>query len=134
MVEVRLQQEIVVETENRVGFVAEVTRLLGDMGINLLSIVVYTREDTATLHLLTSCQSHAFEALREAGFAPKERDVIVMEIPHHAGFLSRMSQALARKGIAIDELYATIPDDSRTGMVVLRCTDNRNAVLLLRGR
>jgi len=134
MVEVRLRQEIVIETEDRVGIVADVCRLLGDMGINLLSIVVRTGEETACLHLLTDCQSHAAEALRTAGYAVEERDVILMEIPHHPGFLSRMSQALARREITIEELYATVPEQSPTGLVVLRCTDNRNAVLLLRGR
>ncbi len=134
MVDVRLQREIVIETEDRVGFVAEVSRLLGDMGINLLSVVVRTNGETASLRLLTTCQSHALDALREAGFAVEERDVIVMELPHHPGFLSRMSEALARKGLPIEELYATVPDDGATGLVVFRCSDNRNAVLLLRGR
>ena len=138
MVEVQLRQEIVIETEDRVGIVADVSRLLGDMGISLLSIVVHTGiragEETARLHLLTDCQSHAADALRIAGYSVEERDVILMEIPHHPGFLSRMSQALARREITIEELYATVPDESSTGVVVLRCTDNRNAVLLLRGR
>jgi hypothetical protein len=134
MVEVELRREIVVETEDRVGVVADVSRLLGDMGINLLSIVVRAVGETARLHLLTNCQSHALEALREAGFAADERDVILMEIPHHPGFLGRLSQALARKGITIEELYATVPEESPSGLVVFRCSDNRNAVLLLRGR
>jgi hypothetical protein len=133
MVEVRLQREIVVETEDRVGVVADLSRLLGDMGINLLSIVVRRVDETARLYLMTSAQSHALEALREAGFAVEEREVILMEIPHHPGFLGRTSQALARKGITIEELYATVPEESSSGLVVFRCSDNRNAVLLLRG-
>jgi len=134
MVDVRLQREIVIEMEDRVGVLAEVSRLLGDMGINLLSVVVRTDGGTARLHLLTTCQSHALDALRETGFAVEERDIIVMEIPHHPGFLSRMSEALVRREIPIEELYATVPEDGATGLVIFRCSDNRNAVLLLRGR
>ena len=134
MVDIQLQTEIVLETEDRVGVVAEVSRLLSDMGINVISIVVAQDGDRATLRLVTGCQSHAFEALKAAGFSPRERRVILMEIPHHPGFLSRMGEALARKGIAIEELHATVSDDSPTGLVVLRCSDNGNAVLLLRGK
>jgi hypothetical protein len=134
MVDIQLQTELVLETQDRVGVVAEVSRLLCDMGINLVSIVVKRNGDSVSLRLVTSSQSHAFDALKDAGFCPKERRVILMEIPHHPGFLSRMSEALARKGIAIEELHATVSDDSPTGLVVLRCSDNAKAVLLLRGK
>jgi hypothetical protein len=134
MVEVQLQREIVVEAEDRVGIVADVSRLLGDMGIDLRSIVVRALDETAQIHLLADCHSHALKALRGAGFSVSERDVILMEIRHHPGFLGRIVQALARKGVTIEELYATVPEESQSGLVVFRCSDNRSAVLLLRGR
>lgn len=134
MVDVRLQSELVVETEDRVGLLAEVSRLLGDMGISVVSVVVQRAGGSASLHLVTSCQSHAAEALRDAGFAVEERDVILMEIPNHPGFLGRMSEALARKDITIEELYATVSEDCRSRVVIFRCSDNGNAVLWLRGR
>lgn len=134
MVDVRLQCELVVVTEDRVGLLAEVSRLLGDMGISIVSVVVRRSAGSASLHLVTTCQSHAITALRDAGFAVEERDVILMEIPNHPGFLSRMSEALARKDITIEELYATVSDDSQSGVVIFRCSDNGNAVLWLRGR
>jgi hypothetical protein len=134
MVDVRLQSEIVVVTEDRVGLLAEVSRLLGDMGIGMVSVVVQRNGGSASLHLVTSCQSHAVTALRDAGFVVEERDVVLMEIPNHPGFLGRMSEALARKNIAIEELYTTVSDDSQNRVVIFRCSDNGNAVLWLRGR
>jgi len=134
MVDVQLQTEIVLETDDRVGVVAEVSRLLADMGINVTSISVRRDGERASVRLVTSCQSHAFDALRDAGFSVEERRVILMEIPHHPGFLSRMSEALARKGISIEELHATVADDSPTGVVVFRCSDNAAAIRLLRGK
>ena len=134
MVDVRLQTEIVVETEDRVGVVAELSRLLADMGINLLSVVVRTEEDRAFVHLVTTSQTHALEALRKACFDVSERDVVLVELPHHPGFLSKVSEALARKDLAVDELYATVPENGAIGVVVFCCADNRHAVQLLRGR
>ena len=133
MVDVRLQTEIVVEAEDRVGIVAEVTRLLADMGINLLSIMVRTDAERAFVHLVTTSQTHTLEALRKACFEVSERDVILVELPHHPGFLSKVSEALARKGLTVDELYATVPENGSIGVVVFRTPDIRQAVQLLRG-
>jgi len=134
MVDVRLQSEIVVEAEDRVGVVAELTRLLADMGINLLSIMVRTEDDRAFVHLVTTSQSYAVEALRKACFEVRERDVVLVELPHHPGFLSKVSEALARKGLAVDELYATVSEDGAVGVVVFCTSNNRLAVQILRGR
>lgn len=129
----RLQSEIILHTEDRVGVLAQITRLLGDMGINLLSVLVRTNEDEATIHLVTTSQTYALDALQSAGFRVDERDVVVVELPHRAGFLSRVAEALARKDIAVLELYATIADAASTGVVVFTCSNNSRAVQMLRG-
>ncbi len=134
MREAKLQQEIEVVGDDRVGVVADVSRLLGDMGINLLSVSVYTESDRARIRLVTTSQTYAREALLDAGFAIEERDVVVVEMPHHPGFLSRITEALARKGIAIFDLHASVSEDAHTGVVVFTCSNNLHAAQLLRGR
>jgi len=99
MREIRMQQEIIVRATNEIGAMARIIRILGDMGINLLSVVVKTEGDETTLHLVTSSQSFARDALRKADFIVEERDVLVVELPHYPGFLCRVGEALARKGI-----------------------------------
>ena len=129
----RLQSEIMIHTEDRVGVLAQITRLLGDMGINLLSVLVRTTEDEAMIHLVTTSQTYALDALQSAGFRVDERDVVVVELPHRAGFLSRVAEALARKDIAVTELYATMADAASTGVVVFTCSNNSRAVQMMRG-
>lgn len=133
MIDARLQQEILIHSEDRVGVLAEVTRVLSDMGINVLGIRLRTADDEAIIHLLTSSQTYACEALREAGYDPRERDVVLLELSHHPGFLRRASEALARKDISINDLYLSVSDDSKTGIVVLTCSNNAHAIQLLRG-
>ena len=134
MRDARIMQELVFETADQTGVLAEVARLLGDMGINLLS--VYTRADgeVARIHLITSSQTYAHEALRDIGYEVSERDVILTEMPNRPGFLTRIAEALARKGITIEELYTTMADASATGVVVFTCSEMGKAVQLLRGR
>ena len=132
MREIRRQQEIVVRATNEIGTMARMIRVLSDMGINLLSVVVKTDGAETAIHLITSSQSFARDALRKADFIVEEREVLVVELPHHPGFLCRVTEALARKGIGIDELYATVPLESTTGLVVLTCSDNELALQALR--
>jgi len=103
------------------------------MGISLLSVGVFADNGTASIHLVTSSQSYARDALRGAGFRIDERDVIMIELPHRSGFLCRVIEALARKDISVLTLQATVAEDSATGVVVFTCSDNARAVQLLRG-
>jgi hypothetical protein len=130
----QLQHELVLRAADRVGMLAEVCGLLGEMGISLLSVAVNTDDEAASIHLVTNSQSYALDALRDAGFDVEERDVILVELPHRPGFLCRVVQALARKDISVLTLQATVPEDAATGVVVFTCSDNTRAVQMLRGR
>lgn len=134
MMDASLQREIVIRTEDRIGILADVSRLLSDMGINLLTVCVRADGEEVAIHLVTTSQTYAREALKEAGFSVEEREVVLIELPHHPGFLCRVSEALARKGIAIEDLYATVPEGSTTGLVVFQTSHNGKAVQMLRRR
>ena len=133
MIDARLQQEIVLRSDDRVGVLAEITRILSDMGINLLAVRLRSCEGQAILHLMTNSQSYAFEALKDAGFEIVERDVVLVELPHHPGFLRRTSEALARKDISINDLFVSVPEEGKVGVVVLTCSNNAHAIQILRG-
>ena len=132
MRDARLQSEIVIRTEDRPGVLAEVSRLLSDMGINLLAVTVRTEEENAIIRLVSTSQTYAWTALRDAGFAVEEREVVVIELPHHPGFVSRVTDALARKEIAIIDLYATVSQSAGTVVVIFSSTHNGKAVQMLR--
>jgi len=134
MLDAQLRTELILATENRTGLLAEICRMLGDMGINLLSVALDVAGETAIFRLLAVSQSYASDALREAGFAVEERDVVVIELPHYPGFLCRITEALARKDISLIDLHSTVSEDGSTAMVVFTCSDNGRAVQMLRGR
>lgn len=133
MIEARLQQEIILRSEHQVSILAEITGALSEMGINLLSVRLRATADGAIVHLLTTSQSYACEALKSAGFDISERDVVMLELPHHPGFLRRASEALARKEISIDDLHVSVPEEGKVGVVVLTCSNNAHAIQVLRG-
>jgi len=133
MIDARLQQEIVLRSEDRVGVLAEIACVLSEMGINLLSVRLRSSENEAIVHLLTTSQSYACDALRDAGFELSQRDVVMLELPHHPGFLRRTGEALARKDISIDDLHLSVPEEGKMGVVVFTCSNNAHAIQILRG-
>lgn len=133
MIDAHLQKELVIQTENRVGLIAEISRLLADMGINFSAVSVEAANSGATLHLISNAQLYARDALRDAGFQVAEREVVVLELHNRPGELCCITAALARKDIDIEELYATATAGSAKALVVLTCSNNGKAVLMLRG-
>ncbi|MEA1871317.1 MAG: ACT domain-containing protein [Candidatus Bipolaricaulota bacterium] len=129
----RLQRELIIRTDNRIGLLGEIARLLSDMGISIVSISVRTENGTATLHLLTVAHLFARDALRKAGFLVEEREVIVLDLPHHPGFLCKVAEALARKDLDLQELHATVSEGSTKSLVVFTTSHNNKAVQMLCG-
>jgi hypothetical protein len=119
--------------DNKVGLLGEITRLLSDMGISIVSISVRAENGEATLYLLTNAQLYARDALRRAGLLVEEREVIVLDLPHHPGFLCRVAEALARKDLDLQELHATVSEESTKSLVVFTTSHNNKAVQMLRG-
>lgn len=134
MLDAQIRQELVVRVENRIGLLADMARLLADMGMNLLTVTVRIEGETAALHLLTDAQLYARDALREAGYPVEEREVIVLELPNRPGFLCRVTEALARKEITIDDLYATVAEGAARALVIFTSSNNGKAVQMLRER
>ncbi|QAA76576.1 MAG: hypothetical protein BIP78_0810 [Candidatus Bipolaricaulis sibiricus] len=134
MREATIGRELVVVTENRVGVLAGIARLLSEQGINILALAVMVHDDTAELHLVPDSPSYALDALRRAEYEVREHDVVLVELPHRAGFLRRITEVLARQGLDIRYLYASAFEAGHSSLVVFTCTNNSKAVQLLRER
>jgi len=134
MREATIGKELVVDTENRVGVLASIAGALSDQGINILALAVMVQGDRAELHLVPDAPSYALGALRKAEFTVEEREVVLAELPHRAGFLRRITEVLVRQGLDIRYLYASAFEAGHSSLVVFSCTNNGKAVTLLRER
>ena len=126
----RLERELVIKSEPKTSLMADVARLLADMGVNIFAVNMHIEGDQAILRLITSAQSYARAALQHACYSVTEREVVVIELPERAGFLEKVVAALARQGIQIEDLYATAAVGTRTTTVVFTCSHNAKAALM----
>ncbi len=134
MAEATIGREIIVMTPDRVGLLADISELIAAQTINILAVSVRVLDDQAEIRMVTDAPTYTVDALRKAEFPVQEREVVLVELPHRPGLLRRVSDALARQDLGVQDLYATVTSDSEQSLVVFSSSHNSKAVQLLRGR
>jgi hypothetical protein len=118
----RLKQ-ISVFLENKAGRLAEVTKLLGESGINLRALSLADTIDFGVLRLIVDDPEKALEVLRENGFTASQTDVLGVEVPDRPGGLANILQILAPEGINVEYMYAFVEKSGDNALVVFRVED-----------
>jgi len=127
-------KQISVFLENKSGRLAQVTRVLGDNGINIRALSIADTTDFGILRLIVDKPEEANRILRAAGFMVSETSVIAVQVPDRPGGLADILAALGLAGINIEYLYAFIGQSSDEAQVIFRVDDCDKAINVLQER
>ena len=94
--------------DNTAGRLAEVTRILGDAGVNIRGFSVADTADFGILRLIVNKEAAAVEALRAAKFTVHEGPVILARVPDSPGGLARALAGFAQRGLNVEYAYAIV--------------------------
>ena len=112
----------IVELKNKPGELARATEAIAQKGINVLGFTGATCGDSGTVVLLTNDESGTKRALGDAGFRPREVELVVARLADQPGSLAMTARRLAEAGINIE---AALPTGMEGGKVsVAFATDN----------
>lgn len=131
MLNVSHGKEIVLHVKNDMGVLEEITRLIAERGVSVIAVLATTEEDMCQLHLVTTDNLRACDLLEEHAYAPVEESVVLVDVPHKAGMLKRLTKRLDADGIDIRQFYATSRDQDANCLMVLRTTNNARAMVAL---
>ena len=92
--------------ENRQGRLYEVCDLFGENDINILALTVAETEDFGIVRTVVNEPDKAMELLKEAGFAAKFTDVVVVEIEDKPGGLASILQIFNDNGLNVEYMHA----------------------------
>jgi len=112
--------------ENKLGRLAEVTRILAEANINLGALSIADTSDFGILRLICDQPDEATTALRQAGFSVGETEVLAVQVPHRPGGLAKVIATLQPLNINIEYLYAFAGRTGENAVVVMRLEDGRN--------
>ena len=128
-----LQKQISVFIENKRGRLAEVTKRLGDSGVDLCALSIADTTDFGILRLIVDKPELAERVLREGGFAVSVTEVVALSVDDRPGGLAAALAVMDGCGIDIEYMYAFIKRDEGKAMVIVRVGDPEEAIRLLGG-
>jgi hypothetical protein len=114
-----IAKQVSVFLENKSGRLNEVTRILGDAGINISAFSIADTSDFGVLRMIVPNPEKAMEVLKANDFSVQTTRVVLMTTPNKPGMLARALQILSDENIFIEYLYAfSMNEDS--AVVVIR--------------
>ena len=129
MINARMAKEAVVRVENRMGALAQVTKNLADMGINIEAVIATVEGADAVIRMVTGDHQRTVDALREQRLEVQEAKVVTAEVAHRPGLLREITEKLARQHIDLSYLYGTAAGDKC--LIIFSSTNNDWAVKVL---
>jgi len=118
--------------ENRAGRLAEVSRLLGEAGVNIRALSLADTSDFGILRLIVNDVNRALGVLREAGHTVSLTDVVAVEVPDRPGGLAGVLQPLSAAGINVEYMYAFVEKAADKAVVIFRFENIDAAAAVLR--
>src|SRR2546428_13777616 len=99
--------EIVVETEDRPGVIAEIGELFGQARVNIKAAAAFSENGRGHLHFVVDNADRALAALKVGGWNVTEKqEVLAVSVDDEPGALGRYARRLAAAGVNITALYA----------------------------
>jgi hypothetical protein len=124
-------EQISVFLENKAGRLAEVTRVLGEAGINIRALSLADTTDFGILRLIVDQYDKAREILKDKGFTVGKTEVVAVEVPDRPGGLGLVLQILASAGVNVEYMYAFVQHSGKNAVIIFRFDNLEQAIDLL---
>jgi hypothetical protein len=123
--------QISIFLENKSGRLAEVTRILGDTGINIRALSLADTSDFGILHLIVNDNAKAIEVLKSKQFTVSMNEVVAVEVADRPGGLADILGILEKERINVEYMYAFVERSSDNAVIIFRFDETDKAIKLL---
>ncbi|GFE58573.1 ACT domain-containing protein [Geobacter sp. AOG1] len=124
-------EQISIFIENKSGRLAEVTRILGEAGVNIRALSLADTSDFGILRLIVNDREKAQSVLKEKGFTVSKTDVVAVEVPDRPGGLSLILQTLDGENINVEYMYAFVERCGENAVIIFRFDETDRAITTL---
>jgi len=127
-------EQISIFIENKSGRLAEITRVLGEAGINIRALSLADTSDFGILRLIVNDGAKAATVLKESGFTVSKTEVVAVEVPDRPGGLSAILQTLDREEINVEYMYAFAERCGGNAVIIFRFDETDKAITILKAQ
>jgi hypothetical protein len=121
-------EQLSIFIENKSGRLAEITKLLGDAGVNIRALSLADTSDFGILRLIVNDVEKAKVVLKEKGFTVSKTEVIAVEVPDRPGGLSAILQTLDTDQINVEYMYAFVERCGENAVIIFRFDEIDKAI------
>jgi hypothetical protein len=123
--------QISIFLENKSGRLAEVTRVLGNAGINVRALSLADTSDFGILRLIVNDSAKAVEVLKQHQFTVSMTQVVAVEVPDRPGGLAHILDILQKENINVEYMYAFVERSSDNAVIIFRFDEIDKAIKTL---
>lgn len=120
-------KQITVFIENRAGRLEQVTQVLKENNINIVSISLADTSDYGLLRLIVSDPDKAAATLKERGFSAMITNVVAVKLTQHVGKLGELLSILSDAGVNVEYMYGLTTGDENAS-IVIKTNDQEKAL------
>lgn len=120
-------KQLSVFVENRRGRMEEVTAVLKEEQINIVSVSLTDTHEFGVLRLIVSEPGRAKDVLLTRGFSAALTEVMAVKLPNQVAALAHVLNVISDAGLDVEYMY--VLDSSREhGSMVVKVSDKEKAV------
>jgi len=124
-------QQISIFIENKSGRLAEVTRILGEAGVNIRALSLADTSDFGILRLIVDKTEAAREVLHARQFTVSKTEVLAVEVPDRPSGLAEILRILDDAGINVEYMYAFVERCAGNAVIIFRFDNLDEAIAAL---
>jgi hypothetical protein len=124
-------EQISIFIENKSGRLAEVTRTLGDAGVNIRALSLADTSDFGILRLIVDRTDLAKSALKAQGFTVNKTEVVAVEVPDRPKGLFGILEVLDQGAVNVEYMYAFVERCGENAVIIFRFDNPEEAIRLL---
>lgn len=124
-------EQISIFIENKSGRLAEVTRVLGEAGVNIRALSLADTSDFGILRLIVDQTDIAGAALRQHSFTVSKTEVVAVEVPDRPMGLYSILAVLDQDKINVEYMYAFVERCGENAVIIFRFDDTEGAIRTL---
>lgn len=120
-------KQLTVFIENRAGRLEQVTQVLKDNNINIVSLSLADTSDYGLLRLILSDPDQAVSALKENGFSAMTTDVLAIKLTQQVGKLGELLSILSEADVNVEYMYG-LTSSGENAFIILKTNDQQKAL------
>ncbi len=124
-------KQISIFLENKPGYLAEVTKVLGQNGIDMRAFSLAESNDFGIARIIVDDVYKTTTVLKDAGYVNSVVDVLAVPLPDVPGGLSQVLKVLGDAQVNVEYMYAFLGGKTGSAYMVFKVADQDKAIATL---